>query len=122
MSCKKNLSKVLPQGVWVEKSLKFDTLIFDNKFELRDEGKFSFTQKSKPYMDATQNPTYPINHSGFYSYYFEGEYINLRSFLSSSTRYNKYDFNISTDGKSFSIGRFYSRNQLPAILEFEKVE
>jgi hypothetical protein len=123
MACKKNATHVPPlQGLWIEKSLRLDSMDFSNTFPSTDENKFSFDLKSRPYIDVSQNPNYPINHSAGYRYYLEGQYIFLNSFYSSSTYYSKYDFQLSDDKRSFTIKRFYSRNSLPAFIEFERIK
>src|SRR5258707_15478648 len=109
-SCKKD-SKGTLEGVWIEKTLRSDTLEFDNS---------NFKLKSASYWDLAQNPTYPINHSAIYRYEIGTDTIKLNSFYSSYSGLfaYKFKFNSPTD---FIIGKFYSRTALPAILEFEKI-
>lgn len=122
-ACKKNKTNLSPlQGLWAEKSLRLDSIEFNNEFSTPADNKFSLYLKSKPYIDTSQNRNFPITHSGIYSYYLEGEYIFLYSFYSSSTLYNKYDFKLSDDKQRFIIKRFYSRNSLPAFIEFETIK
>ncbi len=123
IACKKTGSN-LPsfEGLWIEKSLRLDSIDFKNEFSSSDNNKFDFNLKSQPYKDTSQNPDYPINHSALYSYYLEGNYIFLYNFLSSSSVYNKYDFELSADRKSFTVKRFYSRNNLPGLIEFERLK
>lgn len=110
-SCKKEAESSL-RGVWIEKSLRLDTLEFDNA---------NFKLRSSAYWDLSQNPNFPINHSAIYRYQLDNDSIRLNSFYSSYSGLFAYKFklNSSTD---LIIGKFYSRTSLPAILEFEKIQ
>lgn len=115
------------RGIWVEKSLRLDTLDFDSgpKLEAIYANSSSVVFKSKAYIDTAVNPDYLINHSAIYSYYFADTSVNtiyMRSMLSSSSFYTKYSFVVSADRKSFTIQRFYGRNTLPGLIEFERVQ
>jgi hypothetical protein len=122
VSCSKDNSPLPPlQGLWVEKTLRIDSIQFSDDFSRPSENRFSFYFKSHPYTDVTLNPNFPINHSSIFTFYIEGQYIFLYNTYSSSLTYNKYDFQLSADRQSFTIKRFYSRNILPPVIEFERI-
>lgn len=115
------------RGVWVEKSLRLDTLDFDSgpKLETNYANSSSVMFKSKAYIDTTVNPDYLVNHSALYSYYFADTSVNviyMRSMLSPSSVYNRYTFVVSNDRKSFTIQRFYGRNALPGLIQFVRIQ
>ncbi|MEI8338285.1 MAG: hypothetical protein WCF92_04050 [bacterium] len=78
---------------------------------------------TKPFNDPSLNPNYPINNSTYFSYYINGDSIFLKNFLSSSSTFHCYRFQLSSDQKSFHVGKFYTRTGLVAsMLEFEKIQ
>lgn len=111
-------------GVWVETTLRKDTLDFEaDKFIDRNFGYAMVVLNSNTYTDTVLNPTYPVNHSTSYSYYFN-EPVNeiyMKDILSSNNRFPVYNFTLATNKLRFTIAKFYMRRQLPAIIEFERI-
>lgn len=124
-SCSKktNNTSAAIEGVWVEQSLHLDTLDFEKGIAFGKTGEYdNVFFRSKPFFDATINPTYVTNLSTAYGYYIERDSIYLRNYLSSSLSFKGYSFKINNDGRSFSIGNFYNRTQLTStLLVFEKL-
>ena len=102
-SCKKDSSSGPMQGVWVEKNFRLDTIEFNNSFTGS-----SFKLRSVPYWDLYRYEIYP-------------DTIKLNSLSSSYSGLFAYKFKLNTPS-SFTIGKFYSRTALPAMLEFEKIQ
>ena len=121
-ACKKSNSKQLVFGVWVEKSLRLDTLDFDIQ-NLIDATEPTVNFLSKPYTDTVLNPVFPVSHASLYNYLLNDNKTNiqLRSHFRSSTGYDSYSILFSTNGTAFTIGKFYNRRSLPAVIEFEKI-
>lgn len=110
-------------GIWVEQSLRFDTLDFDNKVFLSTNsdtiGTVQF--RCKPFTDVAINPNFPINNSTFYNYYLKADSLFLRNFLSSYSGFYRYSFTMNSE-QSFSVARFYNRNMLPATITFKRIQ
>jgi hypothetical protein len=125
IACKKDndidTSKRL-SGVWVETTLRFDTMDFSymDLIDRTGDG-LLVVFRSKPYTDVTINPDYPVNHSSWYDYYFKDDKIFMRSTLSSSSLFGDYDFMMQSDQKAFTIKRFYGRKALPETIRFERL-
>lgn len=119
-ACKKSTIEQPIYGVWVEKSLRLDTLDFDIQNRM-DAAEPTFNFLSKPYSDTVLNPSYPVSHASMYNYALVGDTLQVRNFLSSSTWYQRYRISFSADGKTFNIGKFYNRRALSATIEFEKI-
>lgn len=122
IACKKEGKTPALEGLWIEKSQRLDTLDFDNPPEFSMDNNPSVLFKARPYMDPAVSTVYPQIYSSIYSYYFEQGAIRMRSFLSSSYIYGKYDFSFKPDHKSFTIKKFYGRESLPDMLEFERLK
>jgi hypothetical protein len=118
LSCKKDTPAGI-RGVWVEKTLRVDTMTFDNSSLSADPS--TFYLRSRPYWDLALNPDYPINHSAIYRYKIDGDTMRLNSFYSSYSGLYPYSFK-TYNSTSFTIGKFYNRSGLPALLEFERIE
>lgn len=118
-SCSKSSSSIELKGRWIEKSQRLDTIDFEPPFAGAFDQKKGFLLKSRPYMDITLNPTYPINPSSIFSYYTQGDSMYIYNSLMSAMIYRPYVF--SANANSFTIGKFYLRNSLPAQLEFERL-
>lgn len=118
--CKKSKKNQLIFGVYVEKTLRIDTLDFDiqNRID-SDEPTVDFL--SKPYNDTVQNPIFPVNHASMYHYNLIGDSLQLRSFFSSSTWFQHYKISFSADKQQFTVGKFYNRRALPANIEFVRI-
>jgi hypothetical protein len=119
MACKKTkTTEPILEGLWVEKSLRLDTLNFsyNNLF-----GPAMYL-RSAPYTDTVLNPMYPVNHSGIYSYLLSGDSLKLRNFASSSSLLPTYKFSFVAGGNAFTVGKFYNRRELPAVIEFQKIQ
>ncbi len=112
------------EGVWVESSLRLDTLDFDygNRVDWSGQGNvLSF--KTNIYTDTVINPNFPVSHSALYQYFFTNNKtkLNLRNFYSSSTGYGEYTFTLSPDLKKFTVDKFYNRRALPVVIEFVRI-
>jgi hypothetical protein len=125
ISCQKQKTKAMAfEGVWVEKTLRLDTLDFEygNLIDWSGQGNvLSF--KTNIYTDTVINPSFPVSHSALYQYFFTNNKtkISLRNFYSSSTGYGEYTFTLSADLKKFTIDKFYNRRALPAVIEFLRI-
>ncbi len=119
-ACKKSKTELLIFGVWVEKSLRLDTLDFNIQNRV-DATEPTVNFLSGPYIDTVLNPNFPVSHASLYSYKFLNDTLQLRSYLSSLGRFQSYPVTFYADGKTFSIGKFYNRRALPQIIEFEKI-
>jgi hypothetical protein len=120
-SCSKSSNSPNLAGKWIEKSQRLDTIDFDPPFAGAYDNKQSFLLKSRPYMDITLNPAYPINPSSIFSYYTKADSMYIYNNIMSAMIYKPYSFQ-STGTNSFTIGKFYLRNSLPAQLEFERLQ
>jgi hypothetical protein len=109
-------------SMYVEKSQRLDTIDFNFPHEFTPGQGPMFYFRSKPYMDLTQNPDYPVNHSSIYDYRINGDTLLLRSMLSSYSGFYKYDFRWGSDHRSFTVKRFYNRKSLPDVIEFIKLK
>jgi hypothetical protein len=105
-------------GKWIEKTQRLDTIDFEPGYPgTMGNNKVLYLQ-AKPFMDPSVSTVYPRIYSSMYGYYFEQNYIYLRSFFSSSLAYNKYSFRWTTGRKSFIVKKFYDRKSLPSEIEF----
>ncbi|MES2776973.1 MAG: hypothetical protein V4722_22540 [Bacteroidota bacterium] len=104
-------------GSWVEKSIRLDTL----DFFYTDLFGPAMQWRSANYTDSVLNPNFPVNHSGLYSCLHLGDSVRLRNIASSSGISFTYHLSFLAGGNTFSIGKFYSRRPLAAIIEFERV-
>lgn len=111
-------------GIWVEQSLRLDTLDFENTAYLTTSsdtiGSVQF--RCKPFTDVAINPNFPINNSTFYNYYLQTDSLFLRNFLSSYSGFYRYSFTMNSSQQSFSVARFYNRNSLPATITFKRMQ
>lgn len=113
LSCSKNSTTILPpSGIWIEQSLRLDTLDFESA-----NGTFTSSGYSTLLFKSNPPSFWSIS-----SYYFKTDSIFLRSFLSSSTLFASYKFQMATNQQTFNVSRFYNRNSLPATLTFEKIK
>ncbi len=126
VSCQKQ--KTAPKsfpGVWVETTLRLDTLDFEYG-NLIDWGGIGLVLnfRTNTYQDTVLNSNFPVSHSGSYVYYFtnDNKTINLRNFISSSTNFGALSFTLSFDLKKFTIDKFYNRRALPAVIEFVRIK
>ncbi|MEO7313507.1 MAG: hypothetical protein ABIX01_24200 [Chitinophagaceae bacterium] len=119
--CKKPTIAPLPlSGIWVEKSLRMDTL----DFETQNQGVFSgptIFLRSSPYSDPVLNPAYPTNHSSIYQYNLVGDTLHLKNFVSSSSLFVPFHCVLSAGSNELRIDKFYNRRSLAAVVLFEKV-
>lgn len=112
-------------GVWVETSLRLDTLDFDFGNRIDWGGQYAVADFSTNiYIDTVLNRNFPVSHSTVYSYYFTNgmRNIQMRSMLSSSTYFGEFKFSFSSDKRRFTIDKFYNRRALPAVIEFERIK
>ena len=121
-SCSKDTNPPSPvQGIWIEKTLRLDTLDFDKISSSADYSTTYFGSKS--FIDTSLNPKYPIINTTFFYYYLKTDSIYLRNFFSSSLSFQPYKFQISSDQKSLLITKFYTRTGLTlSILEFDRIK
>ncbi len=112
-ACSKDDAPIPPSGIWVEQSLRLDTLDFEsNRNSLSPNGGYStLSFKSNP-------PSY----WAISSYYLQSDSIFLRSFVSSFYGFASYKFQMAANQQTFEVSRFYNRNSLPATLTFEKIK
>jgi hypothetical protein len=126
-SCNKNKDKKSTafNGVWVETTLRKDTLDFEAyKLIDRGSGYAMAVFNSNTYTDIVLNPSYPVNHSTSYSYYFNEAMngIYMKDILTSNNRFPMYSFTLSASKLRFTIDKFYMRRLLPAVVEFERIK
>ena len=124
-SCsKQKRNKQAFYGVWVETTLRLDTLDFEFGNRVDWSGDYSALQFStNTYTDTVLNPYYPVNHSDTYEYFFNNtmSQINMRGSVSSSTNFGVLSFALSGNKQRFSISKFYFRRSLPAVIEFVRI-
>jgi hypothetical protein len=108
-ACKKgDTSSNAFQGIWIEKTQRLDTIHFDN---------LAFSGSNPATLDFRSRPS---TYSSFYNYDVKTDSILLRNFVSSSLMFNAYNF--KQNGSSLlTIGNFYHKPSLPAILQFERM-
>lgn len=103
-TCKKDAAENSFSGIWVEKSMRQDTVEFNPIYA-------SSTQSV--YYRAQSSPT-------GYFYQVKTDSILLKGFGSSGP-FNPYYFNFNGT-KEFTISNFFMRPGLPAIVRFEKIK
>jgi hypothetical protein len=126
-SCNKNKdeARIAFSGVWVETTLRKDTLDFEaDKLIDRGSGYAMIVFNSNTYTDTVLNPNYPVNHSTLYNYYFSDgmNKIYMKDILSSNSNFPVYNFILAANKLRFTIDKFYMRRSLPAIIEFERIK
>ncbi len=104
ISCRKENAESSFQGIWVEKTLRLDTLEFNPLISSSFQSIYLRSQQS---------------HIG-YNYQIKSDSIFLKTF-GSSGGFNSYYFNID-NSKKITISNFYQRPALPATIQFEKIE
>jgi|GEM_PF-5863897 hypothetical protein len=108
-------------GVWIESSLRLDTLDFDSFPKDSNAQHEHVLLRSKPFTDASLNPTYPVNPSAIYNYYFKADSVYLYNLYSSLYKFNPYKIQVSSDVRFFDIEKFYTRTGLnKTVLRFER--
>lgn len=113
LSCTKNTTSVSTlSGIWVEQTLRLDTL----DFELGD--KFGTVNGNKTFFLNSSSST----NTNVYSYYFKLDTIRLSSVVSSFAFFGSYKFKMRTNNRFFDVERFYNRNSLPTTITFEKIK
>ncbi len=122
-SCsKENTSDKRLSGLWVEATLRLDTLDFSSMDVMdRSSQHLLVVFRSRPYQDISINPDYPVNHSSWYDYYFEADKIFMRSMYSSSSFFGSYEFLMLPGDSAFTVKRFYGRNSLPGTIRFDRL-
>ena len=104
ISCRKENAEGSFQGIWVEKTLRLDTLEFNPLISSSHQSVYLRSQQS---------------HIG-YHYQVKTDSILLKSF-GSSGGFNPYYFNFN-NSKKFTINNFFQRPALPVMIQFEKIE
>jgi hypothetical protein len=126
ISCTKK-SAIIPtalSGIWVETTLRLDTLDFEiNNLIDNNSGYTVANFSTNSYTDTVLNPNYPVNHSSIYNYYLntDSSKIFMRCMLSSFSGFNQYNFIMQGSQQRFSIDKFYNRRALPATIEFLRI-
>jgi len=103
-ACKKETTSDSLEGLWIETTLRLDTIDFDG-------GSFGST----PAFDLRSQP-----YRSLYNYSLRTDSIRLRSFFSSYSRFYSYFFR-REDSRRFTIGNFYNRPGLPTRIRFERI-
>jgi hypothetical protein len=121
-SCKKSTtdSNNNLNGIWVEKTLRLDTIDFTIN-DLLDATTASFEFKCKPFIDSSISTIHVIYNSSIYNYKLESNTIALLPITSSSLIYKTVEFSLSATKNAFTVGKFYIRSSLPNVLEFVKL-
>ena len=104
ISCRKENTEGSFEGIWVEKTLRLDTLEFNPLISSSHQSVYLRSQQSR------------IG----YNYQVKTDSILLKSFVSSGG-FNSYYFNFNSS-KKFTINNFFQRPALPATIQFEKIE
>jgi hypothetical protein len=122
ISCKKSTtdSGNILNGVWVEKTLRLDTIDFTIN-NLVDATTPSFEFKSNPFIDSSISTIHPIYNGTIYYYKLEPNAIELLPMTSSSLVYRTVGFTIANNKNEFTIGKFYIRSSLPDTIGFIKL-
>ena len=123
-SCKKDKAASPDfKGIWVETSLRLDTIDVINVPSGEDwNGNHYFTLRSGAYAAPALSNFYLQPHSLPFAYYFGNDSIRIHNAFSATLNYPSYNFKWGTDYKTFTVGRFYLRNVLPASLVFERIK
>jgi hypothetical protein len=109
--CKKDepLNQSLLTGPWVDVATGKDTLIFN-----RIDAKWLEVRVER----INGRPRY---NSGIFDYEIQGESINIRSMLSSSTAMPSYYFKVNATERKLRIGNFYKPETGVSLLDFRKL-
>lgn len=119
ISCKKqNANEIRIIGVFVEESLRLDTMDFDVNARIDGLG-YYFDFLSAPFVDSL----YPflIMNASFYECIIGSSTIQLKSAVQSTNMFQSIPFNLAEDKKSFTINKFYIRSRLPNSLKFVRL-
>jgi hypothetical protein len=119
-SCKKeNSLPKFPQGIYVEQTMRLDTMDFTINNVVLDGTVPQF--KFNAPIDLT-NPIAPVIQNSIFQFIIKSNNsIDLLNFLSSNSNYVNYYFNWQTEANSFEIDKFFTRNNLPTRLRFVKL-
>ncbi len=104
ISCKKEQAEPSLRGVWVEKTLRQDTLDIGNPLA---------SDPQSIYLKSQQSFT-------GYFYRTKPDSILIQRFGSFGA-FSAYHFNFD-NSKQFTISNFFQRPALPAIIQFEKLQ
>ena len=123
MACSKYnaINKNILNSIWVEESLKLDTLDFEVANRVDYGGPNYFADFiGKPLFDSAVIPAvYTVNSFSF-DYYVANDKIYILPLISSTTTHQPFKIEISADGKKMTIDKFYRRIGLSASLVFVK--
>jgi len=121
LSLPKNGVKQSPvNGTWIESLHRTDTMVFLPEYD----GQFPIFRLGRA-LQITDSISLPGNYSGPYWYIVGNKSISLNWFLSSSSIFKRYYFEMITGKNEFRILNFFSDEQGTAnsdTLTFEKVE
>lgn len=118
-SCsKKNENTEVLSGVWVESSLRHDTIRFDAENWSDNERIFDF--RSKPFVESVGSSD-TVRLSNMYRFKLTTDSVSMIYLYSSSMLYHNFAFTMKTPTQ-FTIGRFYNRKSLPVQLEFVRID
>jgi hypothetical protein len=118
LSCKKESYVVKIQDIYVEETLRLDTMDFSINNRVDATG-FYFELKATPFNDSLY--TYPIRNAALYDCKILGNRIEVKSLFSSSNLYQNLSFFLEANKNSFIIDKFYIRSSLPNSLKFVKL-
>lgn len=104
ISCKKEKSEPSLRGVWIEKTLRLDTLDIGNPLA---------SDPQSIYLRSQQSFT-------CYFYRTKPDSILIQQFGSFGA-FSSYYFNFDNSNQ-FTISNFFQRPALPAILQFERLQ
>jgi hypothetical protein len=104
-ACEKEDNTYMLNGIWVEKILSSDTIIFFN---------------------ASENPFFefkslPENRPGLYQFHFAGDSIKLLWLFSSAADPETYYFRLNAENHEFTIGNFFDKDRPEENIEFVKI-
>jgi len=104
-ACKKETASENLVGLWIETTMRLDTIDFDNGRLYSSTPSFDF--RSQPYRSL-------------YNYSLQTDSIRLRSIFSSYSGFYSY-FYRREESRRFTIDNFYNRPGLPARIRFERI-
>ena len=111
-ACTKDKASSPGYGVYIEKSLRLDTINF-NLYKDPATGEYA------PMFDLRSNGRFPL----LYSYEFKDDSICVINLLSSAYHGNIFQyFQWSVNKRSFKTKKFFGRDALPDIVEFVKLK
>jgi hypothetical protein len=99
-------------GTWVESIKKTDTIVFSPDYD----GIYPIFNLKRGFR-ISEGYTLPNYFSGPYWYILGRNSISVSWFLSSSSLYKRYHFNVLPGGKMFEIGNFFTDPTIPPVMD-----